>query len=185
MHQLKKHIFSAFLILIGSLLYAQTYNFKNYNTEQGLPQSQVLCIYQDHIGNMWFGTNSGGAGKYDGNKFVTVSDNDGLINNAVYSITENNKNELVFGTSNGISVFNGFTYKNYNEKDGLKNSWVFKLLNDGDKVWIGTQEGVYILQNEKIRRFQFDTILDKASVFTIFIDSQKRIWYGTINDGAI
>lgn len=134
---------------------------------------------------MWFGTNSGGAGKYDGNKFVRFSDNDGLINNVVYSITENHKNEIVFGTSKGISIYNGFSYKNYNEKNGLTNSWVFKLLKDEDKIWIGTQEGVYILQNEKIRRFSFDKLLDKASVFTIFIDSKKRIWFGTINDGAI
>jgi ligand-binding sensor domain-containing protein len=58
-------------------------------------------------------------------------------------------------------------------------------LRNEDKIWIGTQEGVYILQNEKIRRFSFDKNLDKASVFSIFIDSKKRIWFGTINDGAI
>ena len=82
---------------------------------------------------MWFGTNSGGAGKFNGNKFTTISDNEGLINNAVYSIIENDKNEIVFGTSKGISVFNGFKFKNYNEKQGLTNSWIFKLLQDGDK----------------------------------------------------
>lgn len=185
MPQLRYHIVSVLFILLAGMLNAQTYNFKNYNTEQGLPQSQVLSIYQDHTGNMWFGTNSGGVGKYDGNKFTTISDNDGLINNVVFSIIENHKNELVFGTSKGISVFNGFRYKNYNEKNGLQNSWVFKLLKDGDKVWIGTQDGVYILQNEKIRRFQFDSILDKSAVFSMFIDSQKRIWFGTINNGAV
>jgi ligand-binding sensor domain-containing protein/serine phosphatase RsbU (regulator of sigma subunit) len=174
-----------FLFLIRICCIAQTYNFKNYNTKQGLSQSQVLSIYQDHNGFMWFGTNGGGASKFDGNKFIAITDNDGLINNAVYSIIENNKNELVFGTSKGLSVYNGFTFENYNEKHGLTNSWIFKLLQDGDKTWIGTQEGVYILQNEKIRRFSFDKILDKASVFSIFIDSKKRIWFGTINDGAI
>lgn len=182
---IKKHIFILFLILLRIVGFSQTYNFKNYNTADGLPQSQVLCVFQDHKGYMWFGTNAGGAGKYDGNKFTTISDNDGLINNVVYSITENHKNEIVFGTSKGISIYNGFTYKNFSEKNGLTNSWVFKLLKDDDKIWIGTQEGVYILQNEKIRRFSFDEILDKASVFTIFIDSKKRIWFGTINDGAI
>lgn len=182
---LKKIIVFFLFLLFGSSAFAQTYNFKNYNTEQGLPQSQVLSIFQDHSGNMWFGTNSGGVGKYDGNKFTTISDNDGLINNVVFSIVENQKNELVFGTSKGLSVYNGFQYKNYNEKDGLKNSWIFKLLRDDDKIWIGTQEGVFILKDEKIYRFQLDSILDKASVFSMFLDSQKRIWFATINDGAI
>jgi ligand-binding sensor domain-containing protein/serine phosphatase RsbU (regulator of sigma subunit) len=179
------HFIILLLFTIVNSVFSQTYNFKNYNTEQGLPQSQVLSIFQDHRGNMWFGTNSGGVGKFDGNKFTSISDNEGLINNAVFSIIENNKNEMVFGTSKGVSVFNGLTFKNYNEKQGLKNSWIFKLLQDGDKTWIGTQEGVYILQNEKIRRFTFDKILNTAAVFSIFIDSQKRIWFGTINNGAI
>ena len=69
---------------------------------------------QDHKGNMWFGTNGGGASKFDGNKFTTISDNDGLINNVVFSIIENHKNQMVFGTSKGISVFNGINFKNYN-----------------------------------------------------------------------
>ena len=181
-----KNIYTLFyFFIIGTSAFSQTYNFKNYNTEQGLPQSQVLSIFQDHRGNMWFGTNSGSVGKFDGNKFTSISDNEGLINNAVFSIIENNKNEMVFGTSKSVSVFNGLTFKNYNEKQGLKNSWIFKLLQDGYKTWIGTQEGVYILQNEKIRRFTFDKILNTAAVFSIFIDSQKRIWFGTITNGAI
>ena len=170
-------LISLLLLTIVNTLFSQTYNFKNYNTEQGLPQSQVLTIFQDHSGNMWFGTNSGGAGKFNGNKFTTISDNEGLINNAVYSIIENDKNEIVFGTSKGISVFNGFKFKNYNEKQGLTNSWIFKLLQDGDKTWIGTQEGVYILQNEKIRRFNFEKTLNTAAVFSIFIYSKKIMWF--------
>lgn len=186
MNLFSKHKFIfIFLFLISLYNKAQTYNFKNYNTEQGLPQSQVISIYQDHKGYLWLGTNNGGVGKFDGNKFTTISDNDGLINNVVFSITQNQKKELLFGTSKGLSVYNGFKFKNYNEKNGLDNSWIFNLLADGDKVWIGTQEGVYILQNEKIRRFAFDKTLDNASVFSIFIDSKKRIWFATLNKGAI
>lgn len=174
------------LFFYGSVCISQSYNFKNYNTDQGLPQSQVLAIFQDHSGMMWFGTNSGGVGKYDGNKFTTVSDNEGLINNVVFSIAENSKHEMLFGTSKGLSVYNGFSYKNYSEKDGLSNSWIFNLrTDDKDNVWIGTQEGVYILKNEKISRFGLDTVLAKASVFYIFVDSQKRVWFATINNGAI
>jgi ligand-binding sensor domain-containing protein/serine phosphatase RsbU (regulator of sigma subunit) len=182
-----KYLFIIVVITLQSTIFlrAQSYNFKNYNTEQGLPQSQVLCAFQDHFGNMWFGTNSGGVGKFDGNKFTTISDNDGLIDNVVFSITENHKKELVFGTSKGISVYNGINFKNYDTKNGFSNSWIFSVLQDGDKTWIGTQEGVYILQSEKIRRFSFDKILDKAAVFTLFMDSKKQIWFGTINDGAI
>ncbi len=104
----KKYNYLFFILLfIDCYYFAQTYNFNNYNTAQGLPQSQVLSIFQDHKGFMWFGTNGGGVGKYDGNKFTTFSDNDGLTNNVVFSIIENNKHEILFGTPKGLSVYNG------------------------------------------------------------------------------
>ncbi len=164
--------------------YAQTYNFKNFTTEQGLPQSQVLSIYQDKKGNVWFGTNGGGAGKYNGNKISTITDNDGLISNIIYSITENDYNELLFATDKGLSVYNGSKYTNFSEKDGLKSTLVFKLLSDHDKVWIGTQEGVYIYKNRKITRFTDNFFLSKSSVYTIFIDNNNNIWFGTLQNGV-
>jgi len=56
-------------------------------------------------GYMWFGTNSGGAGKFDGNKFSSLTKNDGLIDDVVFSIAENENKELLFGTSKGLSIY--------------------------------------------------------------------------------
>lgn len=166
-------------------MYAQTYNFKNYNTKQGLPQSQVLGIFQDHNGVMWFGTNSGGVGKFDGNNFTTISDNDGLINNNVYSIAENDANELLFGTSKGLSVYNGVSFRNYAEKQGLKNSWIFKVLQDKDITWIGTQEGVYQLKKGKIVAFDRNELLNRSSVYSMFMDAEQNLWFATLQNGVI
>lgn len=178
-------LLSSFLFFIGLKCFCQTYNFKNYNTEQGLPQSQVLSIFQDSKGYIWFGTNGGGVGRYDGNKFFTISENDGLINNVVYSITENNKNELLFGTMKGLCVYNGLTFKNYSEKQGLKNPYIFKLQQDQDKIWIGTMAGVYVFNNGKITHFNSDSVLNNSSVYSIFIDDKKNVWFGTIQNGVI
>lgn len=164
---------------------SQTYNFKNYNTEQGLPQSQVLSITQDSRGNMWFGTNSGGVGKFDGNKFTTYTDNDGLVNNVVFSVIETQNKQMVFGTNRGISVFNGFYFKNFGEKEGLKNTRVFRLVEANNKIWIGTEQGVYTMQDGRITPFTDDSVLNRSSVFSMFIDSQNRIWFATFQSGAI
>lgn len=182
-----KNTFSTLLLcLIGLVTYSQTYNFKNYSTEQGLPQSQVLAIFQDHQGNMWFGTNSGGVGKYDGVKFTTYTDNDGLVNNVVFSISENTKHEILLGTTKGLSIYNGIKFKNFTEKDGLKNSYIFKLLTDKtNKVWIGTAEGLYTLENGKISHINTDTILNKSSVYSMLIDKNENLWIGTLQNGII
>ncbi len=175
-----------FLVIGYNLrLYSQSFNFKNYNTEQGLPQSQVLSIYQDKKGMIWFGTNGGGVGKYDGNSFKTINNNDGLISNSIYSIIENSNNDLIFGTDKGISVYNGISFKNYAEKDGLKKGIIFKLVSNNNTVWICTQEGVYTMVNNKIIPFTANELLNKSSVYTLFIDSKDNIWFGTLQNGII
>ena len=108
----KTHIIIIFLFTVTCFI-GQTFNFKNYNTEHGLPQSQVLSIFQDSKGYIWFGTNSGGVGKFDGNKFYQLTTNDGLINDVVFSIVEGNNNEMIFGTSNGISIYRSAEFFRY------------------------------------------------------------------------
>ena len=63
-----------FIVFVFSLLqgFAQQYNFKNYGLDEGLSQSDVLCIYQDASGNIWTGT-AGGLNKFDGKQFVTFT----------------------------------------------------------------------------------------------------------------
>ncbi len=181
----RKNIFLPGLLFFSTLIFSQTYNFKNYNTEQGLAQSQVLSIYQDHNGYMWFGTNGGGATKFDGSRFKTVSADDGLADNIIFSIIENQKQELLFGTSKGLSVFNGLGFVNYNEKQGLKNTLIYKLINSENKTLIGTQEGVFVYEDNKISSFNSDTVLNKSSVYTIYVDKHKNVWFGTLQNGLI
>ncbi|MFO0435813.1 MAG: two-component regulator propeller domain-containing protein [Sphingobacteriaceae bacterium] len=180
----KTHIIIIFLFTVTCFI-GQTFNFKNYNTEHGLPQSQVLSIFQDSIGYFWFGTNSGGVGKFDGNKFYQLTTNDGLINDVVFSIVEGNNNEMIFGTSKGISIYRSAEFINLNEKQGLENSWVYKLIRDENKIWIGTQNGVFIYENGKITQFTLNKTLNNSSVYSIFIDKNKNIWFGTMQNGVI
>lgn len=164
---------------------AQVYNFRNYNTEHGLSQSQVLCAFQDSRGYMWFGTNSGGVSKFDGNKFYSINTSHGLINDVVFSITETPEGEIVFGTDKGISIYTQKKFKNFNHKNGLKNTTVFKLLAHKNDVWIGTQSGVYIYNAGNITAFNNDTILNSSSIWNIYIDKKENVWFGTLENGAI
>jgi ligand-binding sensor domain-containing protein/serine phosphatase RsbU (regulator of sigma subunit) len=165
---------------------AQTFDFRNFNVEDGLAQSQVLSMCQDRHGNIWFGTNSGGVSKYDGNKFTNYTENDSLVNNVVFSIAEIKNGNILFATNGGLSVFNGKDFKNYTDKTGLPHNRVFKVMQDNaGTVWLGTSKGVCNYINGKIVPFTLDTILSKANVFTIYCDQSNNIWFGTISDGLI
>ncbi|MDO5616074.1 MAG: histidine kinase [Cruoricaptor ignavus] len=54
-------------------------------------------------------------------KFTTE---DGLPNNTVFDIKEDHSGNMIIGTDNGLSVFNGNTFKNYTIKDGLYNPYI-------------------------------------------------------------
>ena len=56
-------------IFINKLTAADSLAVSYLGIEQGLSNNSVRCIYQDHNGFMWFGTNDG-LNKYDGYTFT-------------------------------------------------------------------------------------------------------------------
>ena len=177
-----------FIILLLAKLssFAQTYDFRNLNVEDGLAQSMVLSMCQDRYGNIWFGTNGGGVSKYDGNKFVNITENDGLANNVVFSITELTNGIILFGTNGGVSIYDGKTFLNLTVKDKLPDNRVYKIIQDkNEKIWIGTSKGACLLENNKIVPFKKDTLLNKSNVWTICSDKSNNIWFGTTERGVI
>ncbi|MBS1652298.1 MAG: SpoIIE family protein phosphatase [Bacteroidetes bacterium] len=181
---MRKLSISFFLFILFCLtLKAQNRYLANYSTESGLPQSQVLCIFQDAANNLWIGTNSGGAAIFNGHSFKTYNITNGLIDNYVFSITQLQNKKLIFGTSKGLSIYNGFEFKNYSKKNGLTNEVVYNVAADGDSCWIGTAQGACIYYNGKITAYTVDPILANAQVYRIYKDSEGNIWFGTQNEG--
>jgi len=176
-------LFLLVLICSGNL-HAQTYFFKNFTVENGLPQSQVLCVFQDASGRLWFGTNQGGVSRYDGNAFENFTETNGLANNVVYSIAQDNEGKLCIGTYNGLSVFDGKKFRNYTTEKGLSHNAVAKVFKDKKgKVLLGTGKGVCVLQGDTIIPFKLDSVLDNSTVFNIVEDNKGNTWFCTVQNG--
>jgi len=69
-------------MLLSHLGYAQVYNFTTYTPSDGLIQSQVRAILQDHQRFLWLGTH-GGISKYDGRQFINYTPEDSLVSDFV------------------------------------------------------------------------------------------------------
>jgi len=174
------------LLFVATTGFSQTYNFKNYNVEDGLAQSQVNCIFQDSKGYMWFGTNDGGASKFDGKVFKNFSTGNGFISNTVFSITEDKNQNLYFSTYGGLQIKNRFADIKIDTNSGLPSSTVYTVLVDNNqKRWIGSQKGVYNLTaNNKLVKLIGDKTLEESAVFRIYQDSKGNYWFGTIQSGV-
>jgi ligand-binding sensor domain-containing protein/signal transduction histidine kinase len=136
-------IFVALILFFGISTHGQSYNFTNFNLEEGLPQSQVTAIFQAKDRTLWLGS-YGGVSNFDGKEFNSLSKADGLISNSVMALIQDYKGQIIVGTNSGISVIrNGKVIKAISQypiltlkKDkngviwGISSYKLFKLVND-------------------------------------------------------
>ncbi len=79
------------------------YNFQYYGNKEGLPQEDVLSVYQDKKGYIWFGTQSGVV-RYNGRNTKLYTTEHGLAHNSVSDIKQDTNGVFYFATPNGVSV---------------------------------------------------------------------------------
>ena len=76
--------------------------------------------------------------------FTSYSVQEGLSQSQVYSIYQDKRGFIWFGTgSGGVNVFDGTHFKNYTEKDGLAENYVKSIIQDSKgNMWFSTGVGV-------------------------------------------
>ncbi len=91
-----------------------------------IADSRVVSIFQDSQNSLWIGTYGGGLNKFDYSTktFSSYTEKDGLPDNIVYEMEEDENNNLWISTNNGLCKFNINTarIKNYFFKDGIQSN---------------------------------------------------------------
>lgn len=151
-----------------------------------LVSQYIRCIFQDSKGNLWFGTLGEGVVRYDVKTLTYFSNPDGFINNTVYAINEDKDGNLWFGTDQGVYKYDGITFRNYNQKDGLNHLDITRkgiLVDKSGNIWVGTHGGVY--RYEPIAdRFSLFQELPPINVAGIMEDRSGIIWIATSDKGV-
>lgn len=150
------------------------------------PESGVIdkilsfCLAKD--GKIWLGSNGYGLYCYNYNKEVkdtyvkSFTTNNGLANNTVKGIVEDNQGMLWIATDNGLSIFNPKTetFSSYSRKDGLLSSQFYfngAIRDAKGKIYLGTDEGLmavtgvnHAVHNSARLRFT-ELLVDNQPVF--------------------
>ena len=124
---------------------------------------------------------------YDGEIFTNFTKKEGLSNNYICSILEDNRGNLWFGTKGrGVSMYNGETFAKYTDKDGLSNNSVNSILEDSQGfLWFGTWGGgVSKYNGETFTHFTEKEGLSDNHIWSILEDSKGNLWFGT-GDGGV
>ncbi len=127
----------------------QAYNigifpFVFYGTDQGLPQEDILDIYQDKDGYIWFAT-LGGAVRYNGRKMRTYTTEDGLLSNEVFDIDQDKASKtLYFATFHGISAYHNHKFDSVYTGKAFRHIFIDKFNNK----WFYGDFGTVVLKHD-------------------------------------
>ncbi len=161
--------------------------FDSRNTS-GFTNHFVNTLYESRDSTLWIGTN-GGVYTYRSGKLTDVGRLTGLSNLAVNAIREDRYERLWVATSDGLYMLapstTGWRRSSYRTADGLSHPFVKSLLIDGDRVWIGSREGLDVYENGKITKIPW-----AASTSSQFIQWMEKsrdgiLWAGLYGGGLV
>jgi len=121
--------------------------------------------------------------------FTAITARDGLPSNTVNAVVKDKYGLMWFGTSNGLSRFDGSNFTVYRHEAGNNHSLptndVVALYEDRDgRLWVGTSNGgicYYDRKTDNFFRFKAENTLpniENVSARAFFEDHQGKLWIG-------
>lgn len=112
---------------------------------------------------------------------------DGLQSNTIWAISQDEQGYMWFGTKDGLSRFDGYQFKSFKfdkkNPSSIGNNFIRKIFKyDAKTYWIGTEEGVYILDLES-EAFTPLATLGEQMIFDILRDRRGNVWIATGSKG--
>ncbi len=152
--------------------------------ETGPAWFTVYSAAVDPRGVKWFGTERG-LSRYDGTRWKTYYDRDGLAGNRVFSLAASDR-FLWCGTDRGLSRFDGSAWTTFSVADGLPDSVIACLaaFDDGSGVWAGTSKGVSRFDGMSWRTYTVSEGLPAGNVTALHIDDDSGTVFAGSDAGA-
>ncbi|NER17562.1 ligand-binding sensor domain-containing protein [Spongiivirga citrea] len=160
----------------------------------------IWVVFQDTSNNYWFGSNGKGLYHFDGKILRLITSKDGLIDNTIRGIQEDQKGNIYIETPDGISQFNGKTFTTLKVVKTTKNQWNLEPYD----LWFGYNandlyrfDGTSLFELKLPRKdlkkafgietedVQFEGNKNSPyDVFGVNKDKDGNIWFGTETAGA-
>ncbi|MEO6302511.1 MAG: two-component regulator propeller domain-containing protein [Bacteroidia bacterium] len=149
-------------------------------TVKQLEPFKINCIYKSDSSFLFIGTDNGLV-IYGHNKFQLISKLSGLASNQVNCITQQ-KNKLIIGTTNGLSVYDLESKKitNYYIENGLIDENITAVLNqDNEFTWVGSQNGLLRFDGFQFSYYNIGPDNNSNLVRCLLRDREDNIWIGS------
>lgn len=175
------------VILIGTLnqglLILNDTSISFLNNRHELSGEKVFSLYSDHTGDVWLGTNKG-AQRCNLSTLTVSPCPDSLNGKAVYSICENNSQDLVFAAREKLYQLRNGVWSSF-IPDNLSQSTDFYAVffDNSDRGWFGSSsQGLFIKTGNLWNNYHNSTGLEDDSFNEIVEDKNHNIWVNSYRD---
>ena len=163
---------------------------RTFTTRDGVPEGNITKIVESRDGLLWFASSLKGISRFDGKawrsdpadsadlRLTTFTAEDGLPNDQVWDIVEDEDGYLWVGThAGGVSRYEGTHISSLTPSDGLPSQFVHSVLQDSTgAMWFGTSSGLVRYDGEKLVTYTARDGLAEDSASYVVEDLEGNLW---------
>lgn len=172
------------ILLCCNLSYAQILPSRNYTSAKELPNNAIRSLFLDSQNFLWIGTENGVVHK-ENKKITHFFEEDGLAMNNCWAIAEDSFKKMWFGSyGGGLSIYNGQSFIVLSKENGLVHNEITKLLHFNNKMYVGTSDGVSVVDIDNFQIFSSKSTENKLFRVSSFFEYNAKIYCTTYNSGT-
>jgi hypothetical protein len=166
------------------LVMGQYHPSKNYSTTDGLPNNAVRSLFLDSKNVLWIGTENG-VSRMENGSFSNLSENDGLGHNSCWDINQDTNGNMWFASyGGGVSKYDGKKFTVFTTKNGLLANKTRKVFPFKNKIYVGTEQGVSIIDINTNKLITPKVPTHKEDFISIsFFEYRDEVYFASIFNG--
>lgn len=148
-------------------------------------QGHAWRFLQDREGNVWIAYNDHGIARYDGNNWVQFTTADGVSDDEVYDLMEDETGTIWAATRSGVCHYRADQWESVNAVEGLSTERINALYQSRDgHVWAATTSGLCRYDGSSFRTLDTEHGLVDDRITYLLPESKGGLWIGTVDSGV-
>jgi len=128
--------------------------------------------------------------QYRADRFQHLTVNDGLTQNTIHCIVQDDLGFMWFGSEDGLNKYDGYQVWPFRNKPGdstsIADNFILSMIKDSEgMIWIGTESGHLIKCDPNLDQFtNYGDVTHGYSIQTMIVVG-NHLWLGTRGDGIV
>jgi signal transduction histidine kinase/ligand-binding sensor domain-containing protein len=109
----------------------------------------------------------------------------GLLNNVVYDLAQDNRGYIWVATHSGLQKFDGNNFTTLAWPPGFQGVHIYRILPDSkDRIWAATSMGIFLLETDDLQWKKVSSLTDGTEVESFHEDETGVVWM-SVKDGEL